>query len=196
MTVFEIVILIAAVCGVSMVIGGIWLLAKGAITLAATPKADALTIEWKKQFRINTQVPGLAFFIVGLIFIVLSLLFSKPPDVVPIEFRGQIKGVEAPVTVLVSPNKWQIQTTSTGIVQGKIYPDISMLVLVATAPGYEPFSTVVSMKNQGPRLAELGTLELKRKIGEIAATAGKIGDINFTPPDPGGGGHTTFGAPQ
>jgi len=67
MTVFDIVVLIAAACGLAMVVGGIWLLARGAITLAATPKTDALTLEWKKQFRINTQVPGLAFFLVGLI---------------------------------------------------------------------------------------------------------------------------------
>ena len=67
-------------------------------------------------------------------FIGLSLRFSQPPDVVPIEFHGQFKGVEGPVTVLVAPNRWQIPTTTSGMVQGKVYPDLSMLILVATAP--------------------------------------------------------------
>ena len=195
MTVFDIVVLIAAARGLAMVIGGIWLLARGAITLAATPKTDALTIEWKKQFRINTQVPGLAFFLVGMMFIGLSLRFSQPPDVMPIEFHGQFKGVEGPVTVLVAPNRWQIPTTTTGMLQGKVYPDLSMLILVATAPGYEPFSTVIALRQQGQRLAELGTLELKKRVGEIKANSSNIGAIDFNPPDQGVGG-SSFGVPQ
>ena len=195
MSVFDIVVLIAAACGLAMVVGGIWLLARGAITLAATPKTDALTIEWKKQFRINTQVPGLAFFLVGMMFIGLSLRFSQPPDVVPIEFRGQFKGVEGPVTVLVAPNRWQIPTTTSGMLQGKVYPDLSMLILVATAPGYEPFSTVVALRPQGQRLAELGTLELKKKVGEIKASSANIGAIDFNPPDHGAGA-SSFGVPH
>ena len=129
-------------------------------------------------------------------FIGLSLRYSQPPDVVPIEFHGQIKGVEGPVTILVAPNRWQIPTTSTGMVQGKIYPDLSMLFLIASAPGYEPFTTVVPMRKQGAQLAELGTLELKRTIGEIKATANSIGAIAFTPPDHGTSGQTLFGVPQ
>ena len=63
MTVFELVALVAAIAGLAMVIGGIWLVAKGILTMAATPQADALTVELKKQFRLRTQVPGLAFFL-------------------------------------------------------------------------------------------------------------------------------------
>ena len=195
MIVFEIVVLIAAACGLVMVVGGIWLLAKGAITLASAPKTDAITIEWKKQFRINTQVPGIAFFLVGLLFLGFSMYFSRPPDIVPIEFNGQIKNVEEPVTILVSPNQWQIPTASDGSVEGKIYPDLSILLLVVSAPGYEPFRSVVNLRKSGKRLAKLGTLELKKKIAEIKATPDNISAIGFAAP-PAGNNQPNFGVAQ
>lgn len=164
MTAFEMVALIGALAGASMVLGGIWLVAKGVITLAATPKADALTIEWKKQFRINTQVPGLAFFLVGLMFISISLGFLRPPDIVPIEFAGQLKGVDQPVSIVVRPENWELPGGSTGQINGKIYPDFSVLVLMVNAPGYEPFTKSIRIEPNGHRVAELGTMEMHRKV--------------------------------
>ena len=124
MTAFEIVALTGALAGISMVLGGIWLVAQGALTLAATPKSDALTIEWKKQFRINTQVPGIAFFLVGLLFITLSLGFLKPPELVPIEFEGEIKGIEEAPTIVVRPANWELPASTGGHVNGRVYPDL------------------------------------------------------------------------
>jgi hypothetical protein len=44
-TAFELVALIGALCGIAMVLGGRWLIAKGALTFAATPRTEALTLE-------------------------------------------------------------------------------------------------------------------------------------------------------
>lgn len=196
MTVFEIVVLISAICGLFMIAGGIWLVGKGAITLGAIPQAEALTIEWKKQFRIHTQAPGIAFFLVGLFFLFFSLKYSRPPDVVPIEFRGQVTNVSSPITVLASPSKWPIPTTSNGVVDGKIYPDLSKLVIVATAPGYVPFTTIVSMQDKGKRLAEFGTLELKKApVEQVSAQSKNINNVNFTVP-PMESNTPSFGEPQ
>lgn len=166
MNAFEMVALVGAAAGLCMVLGGIWLVAKGVITLAATPKTDALTIEWKKQFRMNTQVPGLAFFLVGLLFVSVSLVFLQPPDVAPIEFEGHVKGVEEPMSVLVRPHEWKLPDNSAGRIRGRVFPDLRILTLVINAPGYEPYTVSVDVGTGGSRKADVGTLELRRKIRE------------------------------
>jgi len=166
MTAFEIVALLGAFAGISMVLGGIWLVAKGALTMAATPKNDALTIEWRKQFRINTQVPGIAFFLVGLLFITLSLGFLKPPELVPIEFEGEIKGIDEAPNIVVRPANWELPASTGGLINGRVYPDLSVVVLVINAPGYEPFTKSIRIGADGRRIAKLGTLELRRKVKE------------------------------
>jgi hypothetical protein len=56
--IFGAVVLLTALCGLIVVAGGIFLLAKGAITLASTSPTDALSVEWQKKFKLNTQVPA------------------------------------------------------------------------------------------------------------------------------------------
>jgi len=196
MTAFEIVALVGAFAGFCMVLGGIWLLAKGVITLAATPKTDAITIEWRKQFRINSQVPGIAFFLIGLMFISVSLEFLKPPDVAPIEFEGQIKGnIDEQVSILVRPANWELPGDSTtGQISGKVYPDFSVLVLVINAPGYEPFTKPVKVNLEGQRIAKLGTVELRRKVKESDLQK-QIVPIPFDAPIPSSAKDSKFGAP-
>jgi hypothetical protein len=185
MNAFQIVALMGSAAGLAMVLGGIWLVAKGVITLAATPATEALSIEWKKQFRLNTQVPGLAFFLVGLLFISVSLVFLKPADVTPIEFEGQITGVNADeqVSILVRPSNWELPGNSTGLISGKVYPDFSLLVLVISAPGFEPFSKPVKVNLEGQRIAKLGTVELKRKL-KASELQKQIVPIAFDTPAP------------
>ena len=195
MTAFEIVALAGALAGLSMVLGGIWLVAKGVITMVATPKAEALTLEWKKQFRLNTQIPGLAFFLVGLLFVAVSLGFLKPPELVPIEFDGQIKGVEEPITVVVRPANWELPGNTTGKINGKVYPDLSVLVLVINAPGYEPFTTSIKVQPDGHRLARLGTVELRRKLKE-GDLEKSVATIPFKPPPLAAAESAAFGVPR
>lgn len=195
MSAFEVVALVGALAGLSMVLGGIWLVAKGVITMAATPRADALTIEWKKQFRMNTQVPGLAFFLVGLLFIAVSLIFLKPSAIDPIEFEGRLKDVDEPVSILVRPANWELPSNSTGEISGKVYPDFSFLVLVVNAPGYEPLTKPVKIDAEGHRMARLGTLELRRKVKESDLEK-RVAPLPFPPPAGPAAAGPAFGAPQ
>ena len=197
MTAFELIGIIGAACGVAMVIGGIWLIAKGQLTLAATPQTDALTIEWKKQFRMSTQVPGIAFFIIGLIFVVVTLVFLKPATLVPMEFEGEIKGVEEPVSILVRPTtNWELPGTTSGKINGMIYPDLSVVLLVVNAPGYEPFSKPIKISPDGRRLAQFGTLELRRTNLRKADITERITSLPFSAPATLTANTATFGVPQ
>lgn len=197
MTAFELVAIIGAACGVAMVLGGIWLIAKGQLTLAATPHTDALTLEWKKQFRMSTQVPGIAFFVIGLVFVVVPLGFLKPAALVPMEFEGEIKGVEEPVSISVRPTtNWELPGTSTGKINGMIYPDLSVVLLVINAPGYEPFSKSIKISSDGRRLAQFGTLELRRTKLRRADLAENIASLPFDTPATSGTNAAAFGVPQ
>lgn len=194
MTAFEIVALAGAFAGLSMVLGGIWLVGQGILTLAATPKSDALTIEWKKQFRINTQVPGLAFFLVGLMFISISLGFLKPPEIIPIEFEGEIKGTDQPVTIVVRPINWELPASSSGRINGKVYPDLSLMILMINAPGYEPYTQPIKINGDRARVARLGVVEMRRKLLESELER-KVTVLPFAAPPPTAS-TAAFGLPQ
>jgi hypothetical protein len=194
MSTFDTVVIAAALCGVVMVGGGIALLWKGAITLAATPEATALSIEFKKQFRMNTQVPGIAFFVVGLVFIVVALYASKPTGVVPIDLQGEVLGVKAPVSVGAS-TKWHLDSFSSGAIRGRIYPEVTTLVIEVSAPGYVPVTTPIEIK-PGIQQAVIGKFQLEKRIDEIPANPGRIAPVQFKPPPINTKGAQGFGAPQ
>ena len=69
----DIVIVLAGVCGLLMVVGGLGLFYKGAITLQVASQNQAVKIEFFKQFKLTTQYPALAFFVIGLAFTGLSV---------------------------------------------------------------------------------------------------------------------------
>jgi hypothetical protein len=193
MSAFEMAALAGSLAGVSMVLGGIWLVAKGVITLAATPQADALSLEWKKQFRINTQVPGLAFFLVGLLFMAVSLFFLKPPDVRPIEFDGQVSGVDEPLNIVVRPAPWELPASTDGQFSGKVYPDFSFVVLAVSAPGYEPFTRSVKIGTNGT--IRVGTLTLRRRLVQ-ADLKKKVSPLPFPSPSTANANSPAFGVAQ
>ncbi|HBC58440.1 MAG TPA: hypothetical protein DCZ03_14875 [Gammaproteobacteria bacterium] len=137
MNIHEISILFAAIAGFAMVIGGMLLIWKGAIVLSNTDSSTALSIEWKQNFRLNTQAPGIAFFIVGLIFSSIAIYFSRPSNTDPIYVVGTLEGVSEQATITAVPSFWKVKSGTNGVVDGKFTPDIETLTLTITAPGYQ-----------------------------------------------------------
>lgn len=169
--VFSSVVLIAAVAGLLMVVGGMWLIYKGAIILNNTNPQEAITIEWRQNFRMSTQVPGIAFFIVGLLFSSLAIWAAKPSGVEPIRIKGNLKGISDIVTIKIIPSSssWTVQTGSNGEINGRIYPDIDVLTLELTAPGYDEEFVPYSLETAGQREIDLSkkNIVLRKKIDTI-----------------------------
>ncbi|WP_157515806.1 hypothetical protein [Grimontia marina] len=106
-------LLVGALCGMVMVVGGITLLHKGAIKLANTSGEDAITIEFRKEIRISTQYPALAIFLIGLLFVSISIFMGKPTSN-KLVVKGNVVGVSEPVKVSLKTNTWHSSLTHDG----------------------------------------------------------------------------------
>lgn len=155
---FDVNLILAGVCGVAMVLGGIVLLYKGAITLAGAPQEHALSIEFRKHFRIATQVPALGIFVIGLGFIVVALYVSpKPPSIAPITVLGSVENVNELITVRASTVVWGLENVPPNRVAGSFVPDTKHLSVEVSAAGYE---SVVRTYDSDGGVIDLGTVTL------------------------------------
>ena len=134
-------IYVSLFCALVMIIGGIWLLAKGVIKLSETGKAEGgLSVEVFNKFKFSTGYPALAFFIIGVFCIAVAIWFSKPADAVSIVFVGKlnldntsaVRGKVVPVAEVGAT----FQPNSNGIIE-KTHPDLRFEVQIL-APGYDP----------------------------------------------------------
>lgn len=137
MTPFEMAVLTAALCGLIMVAGGILLLYKGAISLATRTGDEAVTLEFKKLIKVTTHYPALGLFVIGLSFILIGLVFARPPSVRPLVIQGSVSTTEpSAVTVRISTGRWMVQPSSEGSITQTIYPTMDTLLLEVNAPGF------------------------------------------------------------
>jgi len=153
---FTIIVILGGISGLFMVLGGMVLLYRGAISLSEVSKNPALETELPK-IKIKTYSPALGLFIIGLIFIIFAAWESKPPEIAPIRITGKIS-VPRPttVTIFISSDQWPIEPSSDGSIENVVYPNLEILKVTFVAPGFDPI--VVKKPKQ------TGTLPL----GEIA----------------------------
>jgi hypothetical protein len=168
METFDYVILISALAGFVMVFGGMVLIYKGALVLASKDSSDALSIEWKQNFRLNTQAPGIAFFIIGLIFVIVPIFASKPGEIQPIRIEGRVNNIQEPVNISVRSKSWPLEVESSGIVKGKIYPDLELISMEISAPGYRPETRMFTLTEFEGRIVKFDGVELEQEVPPIA----------------------------
>jgi hypothetical protein len=141
---FNIVIYGSLFCAIAMILGGIWLLAKGAIKLSEEGKnPGGLTVEVFNKIKVNTGYPALAFFIIALFFIALAMWFSKPADVLSLNIDGKLNIDGDPselVTIKVVPSSESgvtLHPNSDGSLTRTLHPEFALDVVI-NAAGYEP----------------------------------------------------------
>jgi len=183
---FSVILVISACIGLLMIVGGMFLMYKGVITLQATPKTEALTVRWRKQFVLTTQVPALGFFLIGLAFVVFAMWFAKPVPDSPLRISGNVSGVQSPIKVSVRSEPGVIErdiTDNNPSFTGTVYPNLHTLVLDVTAPGYGPhqesFNEDKWLSNHS---IDLGAVNLTKLVSESQPNPGDIEPIPFQPP--------------
>jgi hypothetical protein len=164
MTPFDWIIVIGGICGLCMVIGGMVLLYKGVITLSQASPEEAVSLEFKKMIKITTHYPSLGLFVIGLAFVIVSMVFSKS-ELRPLTIQGHVN-VADPASVAVSiisnHDGENLKPLTGGEINGIIYPTLKLLRVEITAPGYDP-----------PTIAKaIGVAEIKKG-------SASLGEINF-----------------
>lgn len=161
MTTFDIAVILAGICGLFMVIGGMVLLYKGAISLSQASKEEAVNLEFKKMLRITTHYPALGLFVIGLAFIIIAVSFSKSTQN-QFKISGHVKGVDdlGSLKVLITVPGWAGETYADGQILASINPRMDILEVRLASPGYREIKIPVETR--------------KSKLGTIS-----IGDVTF-----------------
>ena len=163
MDTYDLLLLAGSLCGIIMVLGGILLLYKGAISLNQVSGEEAFTIEFKKELRLSTQYPALGIFMIGLSFVVFSVWMGKP-ELHKLTVKATTEQVSEPVNITLKANSWQSSLRHTGEVLESFYPDVDTIQIVVSAPGYEPHIKTVQISSLEEGTADLGKISLDQKI--------------------------------
>jgi hypothetical protein len=137
MSTFDIVVILGAICGLLMVIGGMVLLYKGAISLNQANREGALTIDYKKTLKITTHYPALGLFIIGLAFAISAIYFSHNEQK-PIQIKGRVN-VDDPYALNIVVSVPEIRVGSAyegGKIIASIVPKTDILNIRFSYPGY------------------------------------------------------------
>ena len=170
----DIVVILGAVCGVFMVVGGMLLFYKGIVTLQqVSDKPDAVTVEFKNVLKIQSRYPAYGFFVFGLAFISLAAMYSRPDQYPPITVSGQIEDAVDPNATMISVTVPLVEDylDTNGKFKRKFRADFSMVRVRIQAPGNDPATQTFRLDTaaSGRELvAKFDPLKLK-KVGGIPA---------------------------
>ena len=170
MTPFDYLIIIGGICGLFMVVGSMLLLYKGIITLSNTSQNEALSVDFNKMIKITTHYPALGLFVVGLFFLVISLQFSKPKEVIPLAIKGHVTVADpSSVTIFVYAGQGGLRPLTDGAINDiiNVHPDLRVLRVDVTAPGYDPPIKTTIIENSAIKkgLASLGEITFENRKG-------------------------------
>jgi hypothetical protein len=183
MSTFDLIVVLGAMCGVFMVLGGLWLFYKGIVTLQeVSDKPDAVTLEFKNVLKIQSRYPAYGFFAFGLAFIALAAVYGRPDPIPTITLTGAVENVVDPhatrVRVLLA--LWDTDLNDDGKLKRDLYPTLKQLHIEIQSPGNDPssFNFDVDTSESGrDRVANFAPVKLK-KVGEQPPA----GPIETVPP--------------
>ncbi len=165
---FEIIILIGAVCGVIMVIGSMFLLYKGSISLKDASEKEALSIEVINEIKLSTRYPALALFVIGFIFFISAAWFAKEGDTKKITLAGTVSSPDklSDIEIHLSAGPWkQNISDDSGTFSILFYPNVKSLKATIVAPGYK-YSGISKDIKINQNIASMGTIKLGPKLVE------------------------------
>jgi hypothetical protein len=158
----------AALCGVSMVVGAMFLLYKGVISLSAPPRASPTELKVFDIIKIKTNVAALCLFAIGYAF--LHLGFSHVDDPIAFYVHGQLEGLNAgdQVSVSICGGPWQVNITSDYTFAQMIKPDLDSFQVQIGKIGSLPEKTVALRNEHSHSIkVETGPIFIEEGIAEF-----------------------------
>jgi hypothetical protein len=139
MTILDVLATIGGICSLLMVCGSMFLLYKGILTFQDANPSEAIKAEFQKLFNIQTRYPAIALFVVGVIFLAVSLYYASTEHVLPVEVSGDIKGGDPDSTTLyLTDELGEAAPDSHGHIQKQVWPKIELIRIRIATPGYAP----------------------------------------------------------
>jgi hypothetical protein len=126
-------------------------------------------------------MPALALFVIGLTFMGLSIHTARDTAATPIKIKGEAEAPDKKVTVILK-SEWQVPVEGRQVAQ-VIRPQLDVLTLVISAPGYSPFCQGYFKQDVG-KLIDFGTVQLVRAVPKIEEKPENIAPLSdgVTPP--------------
>ena|SRR5271165_2981759 len=73
----DVLAIIGGCCALLMVLGSFFLFYKGILTFQQASPEEAIKVEFQKALSVQTRYPAIALFLLGVIFLGVSLWFEK-----------------------------------------------------------------------------------------------------------------------
>ncbi|MCK5888645.1 MAG: hypothetical protein KAG19_01750 [Methylococcales bacterium] len=172
---FETVILIGAICGSIMVLGSMFLLYKGAISLRAAADHEAISIELIDEIKMSTRYPALALFLIGFVFFISAAWFAQSAET-KFLVEGNVSSPDKLIDVELhlSAGTWkQSVLDERGTFSVLFYPNMDRLIATVIAPGYENSGVTRDVRVKQNRVI-IGTLEIGKRIIDDIQPQGMI----------------------
>jgi len=181
-TTFDVLTILAGLCGMIMVIGSMVLLYKGVITLSGITPEEALSVQFTNMIKVTTHYPSLALFVIGLIFIIVAQMNAKPNQVA-LWIKGNVSGADADtVTMLVSVATVPTHVMPDGSVVGTLRLSQYPLKIEIDAPGHNPWTTWVDPSENKSGAIRLGEVRFTDKLAQRPQfDRGKIESVALPP---------------
>jgi hypothetical protein len=159
---FQVAILAAALCGFAMVAGGMVLLYKGVISLDKAGPDTALTVEFKKLLKLTTHYPALGLFVIGVVFVAISVVESKDPH---LNIAGTVNGADpSQVQIAVSAGPWPVSASTGGTINDIVTPTLGVLHVLVVAPGFNPPTQKFDIRPGWLGSLRLGDVTFKNQV--------------------------------
>jgi hypothetical protein len=179
---FDFVIIVTAICGLTMVAGAIWLLRTGVIKLSeAAQDGGGLDVEVMDKIKFGTRYPAVALFLIGLCFEGVSIYFAKPAVSEPAYIVGKLNIDDASnVTVSVQPdNVITFHPDDSGQLNQRFDVEYRTVKLDINAAGYTPLNKhlTLSFDAANRQIALPAGLVFTKDTSQVAPTAGAIAEL-------------------
>lgn len=178
---YDFTIYLSGLCGITMVIGSIWLLRTGVIKLSEASKGpNGITVEVAKKIKVSSSYPAVALFIIGLCFVGLPMYSSKARNSVPLYIVGRLNiDTAKTVTMKIIPeNVITFQPDDDGKLDQRFDVDFKVMTIEINAAGYDPQTRRVTLRIDNARNGQITlpedlvfkrTSQPKPAAGQIAA---------------------------
>lgn len=133
-----------------MVLGGIILLYKGAISLKERSENEAVSLEFRNMFKMTTHYPALGLFVIGLAFVVVALYAGSRDATFPMTIHGEVVGdCPSDLSILVTPHQnWmEFANPKDGKFSTEMQPFVTPLRIMFSANQRDPCYRMIGVSD-------------------------------------------------